>query len=1101
MSGNGTYNPSAGFTPTAAGNYWWYVSYNGDANNNAATSTCPSATETVVATASPGVTVSAPGTGTAGTAIAASSISSVLNSSSGSSATGTITFYEGGPSASAPASCTGAGWNSVGTAPVSGNGTYNSSGGFTPTVVGNYWWYVSYSGDANNNPANSTCPSVTETIVAKASPSVTVSAPGTGAIGTAISASSISSAFAGSSGSNSSGTITFYEDGPSATAPASCTGAGWNSVGTATVSGNGTYNSSGSFTPTAAGNYWWYASYGGDGNNNAANSPCPATSETVVAKNSPSVTVSAPGSGAAGSAITASSISSSLSNGASPTGTVTFYEDGPSASAPASCTGAGWNTVGTATVSGNGTYNSSGGLTPTVAGNYWWYASYNGDSNNNAEHSTCPSATETIVAKASPTVTAAAPGTGTAGTAIAASSISSVLAGSSGSNATGTITFYEDGPSASAPASCTGAGWNSVGTATVTNNGTYNPSAGLTPTVAGNYWWYVSYNGDANNNAAASTCPSATETIVALASPTVTAAAPSTGTAGTAIATSAISSAFGSSSGSNATGTITFYEDGPSASAPSACTGAGWNSVGTATVTNNGTYHPSAGFTPTVVGNYWWYVSYSGDSNNNPANSTCPSATETVVGKASLTVTAAAPGTGTAGTAIAASSISGTLSGGSGPTGTITFYEDGPSATAPASCTGGGWNSVGTAPVSGNGTYTSSGGITPSVAGNYWWYTSYNGDSNNNAANSTCPSATETIVAKASPTVSAAAPGTGTAGTAISATSITSTFGSSSGSNAIGTITFYEDGPLATAPSSCTGAGWNTEGTAAVSGNGTYNSSGGFTPAAAGNYWWYASYGGDTNNNTEHSNCPSATETIVAKASPTVTSAAPGSGTAGTAIAASSISSTFGSSSGSNATGTITFYEDGPLASAPASCTGAGGTRRGRRPSRATAPTTRAPPSPQTRPVATGGTPLTAATPTTTRRTARVRLPPRRSWQWHRRPSPLRRLEPALPARSSPRPPSAQCSPALRGPTPPARSPSTRTALRRALLGLARARAGTRWVRHPCRATALTTRVPASPRPCSVTTGGTSAMAATPTTTPRTAPVRPRPKPWWRRPR
>jgi hypothetical protein len=40
VSGNNTYHPSAGFTPTQAGRYWWYASYSGDANNKAAASGC-----------------------------------------------------------------------------------------------------------------------------------------------------------------------------------------------------------------------------------------------------------------------------------------------------------------------------------------------------------------------------------------------------------------------------------------------------------------------------------------------------------------------------------------------------------------------------------------------------------------------------------------------------------------------------------------------------------------------------------------------------------------------------------------------------------------------------------------------------------------------------------------------------------------------------------------------------------------------------------------------------------------------------------------------------------------------------------------------------
>jgi hypothetical protein len=112
---------------------------------------------------------------------------------------------------------------------------------------------------------------------------------------------------------------------------------------------------------------------------------------------------------------------------------------------------------------------------------------------------------ETVVSKANASVTVAAPATDNAQTAIATTSISSVLSAASGANATGTITFKVFGPQASAPATCTSGG-TTVGTATVSGNGTYNPSASYTPTRAGTYWWYVSYNGDGNNNADTSTC-------------------------------------------------------------------------------------------------------------------------------------------------------------------------------------------------------------------------------------------------------------------------------------------------------------------------------------------------------------------------------------------------------------------------------------------------------------------------------------------------------------------------------------------------------------------------------------------------------------------
>ena len=277
-------------------------------------------------------------------------------------------------------------------------------------------------------------------------------------------------------------------------------------------------------------------------------------------------------------------------------------------------------------------------------------------------------------------------------------------------------------------------------------NGTYNPNAGYTPTAAGDYWWYASYNGDGNNNPATSTCGSGmSETVVAMVSPTLTASGPGTDTLGTAITTSSISAVL--ASGSSPTGTISFTVFGPQSSAPSTCTSGG-TTVGTAVSVSagNGTYNPNAGYTPTAAGDYWWYASYNGDGNNNPATSTCGSGmSESVVAMVTPTLSVAAPASGYVGTAISASSINATVSGGSAPTGTITFTVFGPQSTAPSTCTSGG-TTVGSATAAGDSTYSSSSAFTPSHTGDYWWYASYAGDSNNNGAASACPPAVETVV-------------------------------------------------------------------------------------------------------------------------------------------------------------------------------------------------------------------------------------------------------------------------------------------------------------------------------------------------------------------
>jgi hypothetical protein len=48
---------------------------------------------------------------------------------------------------------------------VTGNGSYATPAGFTPTAAGTYWWTASYSGDTANNPAATACGDESVTIV------------------------------------------------------------------------------------------------------------------------------------------------------------------------------------------------------------------------------------------------------------------------------------------------------------------------------------------------------------------------------------------------------------------------------------------------------------------------------------------------------------------------------------------------------------------------------------------------------------------------------------------------------------------------------------------------------------------------------------------------------------------------------------------------------------------------------------------------------------------------------------------------------------------------------------------------------------------------
>lgn len=640
-------HPSLGFTPVLSGDYWLYASYAGNINNYSVNN-CSTINDFVVGATSPAITATGPGAGTTGTPITTASIGATL--SGGYSATGTVTFTVFGPQGGAPITCS-TGGTTVGTASVPGTSPYHPSSAFTPTAPGTYWWYTSYSGDANNNSATSTCASTMAKTVVTGNYITALTATGpssSGTVGTPIPAGSIKAALSGAS-TSSTGTITFKVFGPSGTAP-SC-GTGGTQVGTGTtVSGNNTYQPTAAFTPTVAGVYWWYASYGGDSNDNSAASTCgSAMAQTTVGALSPAITAAGPSSGTTGTPILGPSISATLSSGYSPTGTVTFTVFGPTVLTgyPSTC-GTGGTTVGTATVSGNGSYSSNGSFTPPAPGYYWWYASYGGDTNNNMANSVCGSSmSETVVTgKASPTLLLTAPGTGTIHSAIVASSVTATLGGGYLPTGTNALSFYVVAQ-AGAPTTCTGG--TLVGTVNVTGDANYNPSASFTPATATNYWWYVKYSGDTNNNAATSSCTSMPETIVSNYSPTLTAIGPASGTVGAAITAGSISSALSGGYGTPS-GTITFTVFGPQPSAPTTCT-TGGTAVGTTptTVSGNTTYHPGIpNFIPTSGGDYWWYASYSGDSSDIPASSACGATmSETVV---PVTVVATASGSGSTST-------------------------------------------------------------------------------------------------------------------------------------------------------------------------------------------------------------------------------------------------------------------------------------------------------------------------------------------------------------------------------------------------------------------------------------------------------------------
>jgi uncharacterized protein YfaQ (DUF2300 family) len=455
---------------------------------------------------------------------------------------------------------------------------------------------------------------------------------------------------------------------------------------------------------------------------------------------------------------------------------------------------------------------------------------------------------------------------------------SAVLSG--GTNPTGTITFT---------LFFNGSGPVDTETVTVNGDGTYTTPTGFTlPTtgaITGTYQWNAAYNGDAHNSPVSENSnPGERVTVVPAGPAIVTTPNPTSTTVGNTLRDVAVLSG-----GYFPTGTLTFTLS------------LNGNVVDTETVTvsGNGTYTTPTGFTvpKNAPGTYQWNATYSGDSNNNAASEINAQSEQVVVSAPPPTaiVTTPTPTNVTLGTATITLRDSAVLSGGTNPTGTITF----------TLVFNGGTVDTETVTVNGDGTYNTPTGFTlpmaRSSAGTYQWNATYSGDANNSAASETnAPS--EQVVVSAPPQPSIATTPSPTSAT-LGNTPITLTDSAvlSGGLKPTGTITFtlvFNGGTI------------DTE-TVAVNGAGTYTTPTGLTlPVAktsAGTYQWNATYSGDSNNNAVSEMNALSERVVVSLPPPTaiVTTPSPASVTLGTTPITLKDSAVL--SGGAKPTGTITF--------------------------------------------------------------------------------------------------------------------------------------------------------------------------------------------------
>jgi uncharacterized repeat protein (TIGR01451 family) len=353
---------SDGPASSVAGTYHWTATYNGDANNSSASSTC--ASEPVdVGKASPAVaTTPNPASATVG-----ADLNDTAQVTGGFNPTGDVTFSLYGP---ADATCSGTALYTK-TVALAGGGAATSDGPAS-TLAGTYHWTATYNGDGNNKTASSTCASE-PVAVGKASPTIaTTPSPSSASVGAALNDTAHVS-----DGFSPTGDVTFSLFGP---ADANCSGTALYTK-TVALSGRDAATSDGPTVDTA-GTYHWTAKYNGDGNNDTASSAC-ASEAVDVGKASPSIaTKLSTGEIVVGTFAHDSSTLTGATSDAGGTATYTVYTNN-------TCTD-GARPAGTVAVSG-GDVNDSDSVQFNAAGDYYWQVVYNGDNNNSSATSACNS--------------------------------------------------------------------------------------------------------------------------------------------------------------------------------------------------------------------------------------------------------------------------------------------------------------------------------------------------------------------------------------------------------------------------------------------------------------------------------------------------------------------------------------------------------------------------------------------------------------------------------------------------------------------------------------------------------------------------------------
>jgi hypothetical protein len=753
------------FTPTSTG-YWCFAGvYSGDSNYSGSSDT--TIDECFDVTAASSATTTTPTSSNIVLGSTNTDGATVTGAASGVDPTGSVNFYECGPTATAQP-CTSSSWTQFDTESLSGSANPETvtSASFTPTSPG-YWCFAGvYSGDSNYSGSSDT--TIDECFDVSAFPAAITTTPTHSTIVLGNTDTDGAVVTGNATGGSPTGTVTFYECGPTPSATP-CTSEA-NQVGSPVglTAGAGDTSSAGSvaFTPTSTG-YWCFAGvYSGDSNYSGSSDTTIDECFDVTVASSATVTTPTSSSIVLGNTNTDGAVITGNAAGGAPTGTVTFYECGPTPSATP-CTSEA-NLVGSPVglTAGAGDTSSAGSVafTPTSTG-YWCFAGvYSGDSNYSGSSDTTIDECFDVTAATTATVTTPTNSNIVLGNTNTDGAV--VTGNSAGGSPTGTVTFYECGPTVSATP-CTSRS-NKVGSAVGLTAGAGNTSSAgsvpFTPTSTG-YWCFAGvYSGDSNYQASSDSTIDECFHVAPSAATITTTPTSSSIVLGNTNRDAAVVT--GNAAGGSPTGTVTFYECGPTPS-PTPCTSQ-VNQVGAPVGLTAGagdTSHAnSVNLTPTSTG-YWCFAGvYSGDSNYGGNSDTTIDECFDVTAASSTTSSSPATeivGVGTANSDNA--SVAGNTPGGA-PSGTVSFYECGPTATA-TPCTSKA-NQVGSAVSltagAGDVSYASSASTTFGSVGYYCFGAYYSGSSDYTASSDT--SVTECFEVVSPPTITSFSPASGAAG-------------------------------------------------------------------------------------------------------------------------------------------------------------------------------------------------------------------------------------------------------------------------------------------------------------------------------------------------